>query len=113
MIELSKSQKKIARELINLGLQRECQSFKNEIEEFTSSLEWKDGNPQELYHKLADKVVRFDKHIGKRYNDLTGSRYFIAILDLLHSKILTTEDIAQFDMEVQNEIMRVREFWDQ
>ena len=63
---LTKTQKKIARELITLGLQRECQSFKDEIEQFIGSSEWETGNPQELYHKLYEIVTTFDKHFGKQ-----------------------------------------------
>ena len=37
-MKLSKSQKKIARELIQLGLHRECKSFTNEIARFTNSI---------------------------------------------------------------------------
>jgi hypothetical protein len=48
MIELSKSQKKIARDLIQLGLHRECKSFTKEITELTNSLEWEKENPHEL-----------------------------------------------------------------
>jgi hypothetical protein len=106
MVELTKNQKKIARELIDLGLQRECQSFKNKIDKFINSAEWKEGDPKELYHKLYEKVTAFDKHIGKRYDYLTGSHYFNAVLSLVFDKILTQEDVALFDLEVQNEISR-------
>jgi len=112
MIELTKSQKKICRELIDLGLQRECQSFKNEIEKFTGSSEWKEGKPQELYHKLYKKVITFDKHIARRYDGLTGSHYFSTVLDLFYNEILTPEDIARFDVEVQNELVRIKNFYD-
>jgi len=104
MIELTKSQKKIARELIDLGLQRECQSFKNEITQLVNSPEWKTDNPKDSYHKLYKKVDVFDVHIGKRYDYLAGSHYFHTVLSLLYDKILTQEDIERFDVEVQNAI---------
>ena len=108
MIALTKSQKKIARELIDLGLQRECQAFKNEVEQFVNSLEWETGNSKELYHKLYNKTTIFDKHIGKRYDYLTGSHYFTTVLQLIYDEILTQEDIAHFDIEVQNELLRIQ-----
>ena len=111
MIELTKSQKKISRELVEVGLQRECQSFKKEIEQFTSSSEWKTGNPQELYYKLYDIVITFDKHIARRYNGLSGSRYFNAVLDLFYNDILIPEDIARFDIEVQNKLVSKKNLW--
>ena len=108
MIELPKSQKKIARELIQLGLERECKSFTNKIAEFTNSAEWETTGSHELYLNLYRKVISFDKHIGKRYNDLTGSQYVIKILGLFFDGILTTDDIARFDVNVQNELMTLK-----
>jgi len=112
MIELSKTQKKIARELIQLGLQRECKSFTDKITKFTNSQEWKTGDPHEVYLKLYKKVTSFDKHIAKRYNDVTGSRYFMTVFGLFQDKVLTTEDIVRFDIEVQNELLRMKKVYD-
>jgi len=111
MTELTKIQKKTARELITLGLQRECKSFKKDIEQFIGSAEWKTENPQKLYHKLYDMVTTFDKHIARRYNDLGGSRYFITVFNLFYNEILMPEDIARFDIEVQNKLTSMKESW--
>jgi hypothetical protein len=111
MTELTKSQKKIARELINLGLQREYLSFKNEITQFVNNSKWEASNPKEFYHQLYKKVNTFDVHIGKRYDYLTGSHYFNTVLSLIYDKILTQEDIERFDDEVQNEIVKMQNFW--
>ena len=108
MIELAKSQKKIARELIDLGLQLECKLFTDKITKFTNSSEWKIGNPHENYIKLYQKVVSFDKHIAKRYNNVTGSHYFMTVWGLFYDDVLTTEDISRFDIEVQNELLRLK-----
>ena len=108
MIELLKSQKKIARELIQLGLQRECNSFTNEIAKFTNSSEWATGDSHELYLKLYEKVTSFDKQIAKRYNNVTGSHYFMTVWGLFYDEVLTTEDISRFDSEVQNELLRLK-----
>ncbi|MDR1369493.1 MAG: hypothetical protein LBJ72_05110 [Dysgonamonadaceae bacterium] len=112
MIELSKSQKKIARELIQLGLQRECKSFTDKITKLTNSLEWKTGDPHELYLKLYKKVTSFDKQIAKRYDGLTGSYYFLTILGLFYDGVLTLEDISRFDIEVQNKLIGMKNLYD-
>jgi len=112
MIELSKSQKKIARELIKLGLHRECKSFTNKIAEFTSGSGWNTGDPHELYLELYKKVTSFDKHIAKRYNDITGSRYLMTVFGLFQDGVLTMEDIVRFDIEVQNELLRMKKIYD-
>ena len=112
MLELTKTQKKIARELIDLGLQRECKAFTDKITKFTNSPEWKTGNSHELYLKLYKKVTSFDKHIARRYNDLTGSHYLMAVFGLFQDEILTPDDIARFDIEVQNELLGMKKIYD-
>ena len=112
MIELSKSQKKIARELIDLGLQRECKAFTDKITKFVNSPEWETGNPHENYLKLYKKITSFDKQIAKRYDNITGSHYFITVWGLFYDEILTIEDIARFDSEVQNELLKLKNTFD-
>jgi len=112
MIDLSKSQKKVARELITLGLQRECKSFTAQVKEFTNSQEWETEDPHQFYLKLYKDVITFDKHIGKRYDNLGGSRYFMTVFGLFYDGILTTDDIAGFSTEVQNELLRIKQLYD-
>ena len=112
MIELSKDQKKIARELIQLGLQRECKLFTTKIEKFTDSKEWKTGDPHDLYIKLYKKVTSFDKLIARRYDNVTGSHYFNKVFELFYDGILTNDDIARFDIEVQNELFKIKNLYE-
>jgi len=105
MIELSKSQKKIARQLIDIGLQRECKTFTEKIARLTGSPKWETENPHELYLKLYKKVVYFNKHIARRYDGMTGSRYYITVLGLFMDGVLTTDDIAPFDVEMQERLI--------
>ncbi|MCL2073124.1 MAG: hypothetical protein FWH18_04330 [Marinilabiliaceae bacterium] len=91
-MELTKSQKRIARELIDIGLQRECKSFGLKIAKFTNSSDW-DAKPHDIYLKLFEKVVSFDKHISRRYDFLGGSRTSIQFgnylwMEYLKRKIL-------------------------
>ena len=112
MIELSKSQKKIARQLIDVGLQRECKTFTEKIARFIGSPKWETENPHELYLQLYKKVVSFDKHIARRYNGLTGSHYFITVLGLFMDGVLTTDDIASFDIEIQERLIKLSQSYE-
>jgi hypothetical protein len=107
MIELSKSQKKIARELIRLGLQRECKSFMNKTAKFINGSKKRKENPHEHYLDLFEKVISFDKHIAARYDGLTGSRYFETVLWLFRDGVLTEKDIERFDVELQKEFLYI------
>lgn len=63
-LELSKTQNKIARELIQKSLQIEYA-------------------PHKAYLCLYKETTSFDKHIARRYDDLRGSRYFMTLVALL------------------------------
>lgn len=112
-MELSKSQKKIARMLIEEAMQRECKAFMESVEQFVQQPERENETFHNKYIALYKKVHSFDKHFGKRYDGLGGSYYFITVVDLFYSNVLTIEDISQFDEEVQNQIMALKALYEQ
>lgn len=111
-LELSKSQKKIARELIENSLQKECGRFLGEIEVFVSNQEQKSKSPHEVYMNLYKKVKSFDRHIAKRYNDLRGSTYYMVLVGLLLDGIITPEDLNRFDEEMKERLLNTVKLWD-
>ena len=102
-IELSKNQKKIARELIENSLQKECAQFLEKIEQSVSDRNKK--SPHEAYLELYRDVKTFDKHIAKRYDDLRGSKYFIIIWGLFLDEVLTMEDLNRFDKDIREKFL--------
>jgi len=111
-IELSKSQKKIARELIQKSLQIECSRFIEEMEILIDKQKREGKSAHEIYLKLYRKTRTFDKHIARRYDDLRGSTYFLVLLGLVYDKILSQEDINRFDEDVQRELLNASKLWD-
>ncbi len=110
MIELTKSQKKIARKLIDLGLQRECTKFMQSTKDFMDkSASTEDAH--DAYLKLYDKVYKFDKHIARRYDGMSGGRYYITICSQYYDGVLTDEDIREFDDELYNKLKEDKEFF--
>lgn len=101
----------MARELIQLGLQRECKSFTNEIAKLVRSAEWETEDPHELYLKLYKKIKPFDKHIALRYDGVTGSHYFNTVFRLFYDNIITEDDIAGFDSEIQNKLREMKKLF--
>lgn len=107
MIELTKPQKKIARKLIDLGLQRECTKFLKSTKNFINK-----NTPAEdahdIYIKLFNKVHSFDRHVARRYDNLGGSRYYITVYCLYYDGVLTDEDIREFDDEIYNRLKETK-----
>ncbi len=71
MIELTKSQKKTARKLINLGLQRECAKFMQSTKDFMNKNASAE-DAHDAYLKLYDKVYQFDNTMGCQEVDITS-----------------------------------------
>jgi hypothetical protein len=100
-MELSKKDKKAAREVIEKGLQREFETGLSKTEKLL--LNWRKGikNNTETYHAVYKHIKNFDKHIAFRYDGITGSRYLITITGQLLDDVLHEEDLADFSEEVQ------------
>lgn len=110
-IELPESQKKIARELIEKSLQIECTQFIEETETLIDKQKREGKSAHEIYLNLYKKTRMFDKHIARRYDDMSGSRYVITLLGLIHDKILIQEDIDRFDEDVHEYLLNAIRLW--
>lgn len=106
-MELSKSQKKIARILIDEAMQRECQLFLESIRNLLNKTA-EGETPHSKYLKLYKKVDSFDNHLAQQYDRLRGSRYLLTVVALFNDNILTEEDIAKFDEITQIEIFKLK-----
>jgi predicted metal-dependent peptidase len=105
-MNLSKKDKKIARQLIEKGLQRELAKGLYDFD--TVLYDWKDGKIDNTtaYHTLYKKMRTFDKHIARRYDYLSGSNYLITVIALLMDGIISEEETSDFSPEVQRQIKR-------
>ena len=111
-MDLSKKDKKIAREMIEKGVQIEFANGLNEADAVVQK--WKNHTLEnrEAYHLLFKTIKDFDKHIAQRYDSLTGSRYFLTVAVLYADGIITDEDIMNFSPEINEEIRRMKRLWD-
>jgi hypothetical protein len=106
-MELSKADKKVAREVIEKGLQNE---FKINLEKFSRVLKDWESNPvdnREIYYKLYKKVIKFDKHLEHRYEGITGSKYLFIVAAQLVDGVISKEDLEPFSEEVKQKIDRI------
>ncbi len=102
--DLSKREKKIAREAIEKGVQAE---FKAGLEKAKKVIvEWERGDldNRAAYYKLYKTITNQDKRIGKRYDGLTGSRYLVTVAAILYDEQITEEDIKDFSEEAKQSI---------
>jgi hypothetical protein len=84
MTDLSKREKKIARDAIEKGVLAE---FKVSLKESETIIkEWRNGqlDNRQAYHKLFKAIMVQNKHIARRYDDMRGSRYLSTVAAILY-----------------------------
>lgn len=106
-MELSQADKKVAREVIEKGLQNECRL---NLEKFSRVLKEWEANPvdnRETYYKLYKKVIKFDKHLAHRYDEMTDSKYLLIVAAQLVDGVITKEDLEPFSKAVKLKIDQI------
>jgi hypothetical protein len=114
IMELSKADKRLCRELINTGLERECRRFVEQIQLIANkpippeqlNEPYREENGQSIervWHKRFIKLFRatneFNRHVALRYDHATGSHYLDCVAGLFLDKWLTDDEIARFSDE--------------
>jgi len=56
---------------------------------------------------LYKMITNFDRQIGRRFDDITGSRYVITVAMLVSDKIISPEECLPFSEDVREYILRV------
>ncbi len=110
--ELSKPEKKLARQIIDKGLLIE---YANGIKKQNAIIEqWKQGNidDKDAYMKLYKSTINHDKHIGRRYDNMKGSTYLFIIAGQLADGIILLEEIDVFCEETKNRLISLSEIYD-
>ena len=108
-MDLSKKDKKVAREIIDKGLQWELESGLTKADAILQSWKSKAKDNKDTYYQLYKHIVNFDKHIARRYDGITGSRYLITITGQMLDNVIHEEDLVDFSEEVQHYLYQVKE----
>jgi enamine deaminase RidA (YjgF/YER057c/UK114 family) len=102
--ELPKSQKKIAREIIEKGLQRE---YQNGIKKVNAVIEkWKSGKLEnrDAYISIYKKLTSHDKHLARRYDNMSGSKYLIIISGQVADGVISFEELSELNDQAKQVI---------
>ena len=94
--ELSKSEKKIARVLIDRGVESDKIAALEQTEKILA--DWKEGKIDlvSAYQKVIQNGEEWDQKIARRYDRLGGSRWLAVIAAIYVDGQITEDDIAGF-----------------
>jgi hypothetical protein len=102
--ELPKSQKKIARQIIETGLQR---GYQNGIKKVDAVIEkWKSGkmDNRDAYISIYKKLTSHDKHLARRYDNMSGSKYLMIISGQVADGIVSFDELSELNDEARQVI---------
>jgi len=106
-MELSKTDKKIARQIIEKGLQNEFAKSLFDADSILDLWKCKSINNRDAYHKLYKHIADFDKHIAGLYDRMTGSKYIFIIATQLYNGIISEEDMKELSEDAKQSIMLI------
>jgi hypothetical protein len=104
-LDLTKTQKKIVRQLLEMGLVKEFENGIGKIDRIIQK--WKVGEleTKETYSQIFEKLTKFDKHIGRRYDGMSGSNYLLILAAQLADHVISVEDLGVLDEDIRNKII--------
>lgn len=104
-MDLPKSQKKIARRIIETGLEREYEMGIEKIDQIISLWKNKDLNNRDAYLEIYDSLTKHDKQIERRYDNISGSKYLFIVASLLADKIIFLDELNDLAEDIRNKII--------
>ena len=106
--EFPKSEKKLARQVIEMGLQRDFQKSILDLDRIIRQWRSKKLDNRDTYHQLYRSLKESDKYIARMYDDQRGSTYMITIQALLRNKVISETDLSEFPEKTKNDILGIR-----
>ena len=100
-MELSKSDKRIARIIIEKGLVVELEKGLNKAEKILKDWKQGKGNTLDSYHALYKHITNFDDKIERRYDNTRNGDLMFIIVHQLYEKLIDKEEIKAFSEEGQ------------
>jgi len=109
--ELPKKDKKVARQLMDKGLLIEFERGLNSFDAILQKWKAENGDVKETYYAIFSAVKDFDKHIGRRYDGIGGSRYLETVVAQLLDGVYDISEIDAFSPQVKEDTLRFVKSW--
>ena len=107
--DLTKSEKKLARQIIEKGIQQDYVNGIVNVKEIIDGWNKDSSDHREVYHALYKTLTSHDKNIARKYDHLTGSKYILIIMTQLAEGLISKEDLEGFPDDLKERIISVTE----
>jgi hypothetical protein len=107
-MELSKSDKKTARILMDKGILKEIEICNTKILDILT--DWKNNkkDARETYGQVYGTVKENDKYIASNYDGISGAHYFDTVLNMYLKGLISEEDINPFSETVRERLKSLK-----
>lgn len=106
-MELSKSDKRIARKIIEKGLMNEFAKGLNKADKILNDWKQGKGDARESYHRLYKHISGFDKGIARRYDNMGNQDLMFVVIQQLYENLIEEQDLLPFSEDGQDLIQRI------
>lgn len=110
MIELSKKDKKAARQIIETGLLREFDQGIQKLDAIIAQWHTDKTDSRKTYLELYETLMNHDKHISRRYDGMTGSKYILILIAQLADGTIGPDDLQLLNVDTQQYIISTTKF---
>ena len=102
--DLTKPEKKIARQVIEKGLQKEYVDGIIMLDNIITKWKANVHSNRDAWVELYKTLTAHDKHISRRYDHMSGSRYLYIIACQLADGIIDRNDLKEFREDIREKI---------
>lgn len=104
-MELSKSDKKIARILMDKGILKEIKICDTSVLVILTDQKNDKTETQETYGKVYEIVKKNDKYIASNYDEISGIHYFDTVLNMYCKGLVSEEDLKPFSETIRERLI--------
>jgi hypothetical protein len=110
MLDLSKKDKKAARQIIDKGLLKEFERGVKKIEEIIAQWQADKSDARKTYLELYKALTDHDKHIARRYDYMTGSKYLPIVVAQFIDGIINEDDLNILNEPTKQHVISMAKF---
>ena len=107
----SKRDKKLLRDIIEKGLQKEFKSGIEQLETIIRVWRQRQIDTSDVYRQLNETMNEHDKGIARRYDQMNGTTYAQIVAAQLADELIEESDLQELSDEMRQQIIQWSVVW--